>query len=110
MKIYLPKEINETECVRVIDKDTIRVYENKPIENEEIKYTDYYINSHYLENAGVEIATNDSITCINQENLTTSYYYRNDFNDILLIFFIMLFIVYFIFSKIIKVFFIGFRG
>lgn len=108
--IYLPIEITENQCAFVYDKDTIRVYDNKPIENESLNYTDYYINSHYLEKTGTETITNIVPTCLEQENLTTSYYYRNDFSEIIIIFFIIIFIVYFIFSKILKSFFIGFRG
>ena len=35
-------------CVEIIDKDTIRVFEDDTTSF----YTDYYINSHYLEKTG----------------------------------------------------------
>lgn len=108
MKIYLPKTINDNQCATVIDKDTIRVYEEKPVLNSDINYTDYYINSNYLSKVG-HATLEDVPDCLQTENFTTSYYYRNDFHNILIIFFILIFIVYFIFSKILHAFFLGFR-
>jgi len=109
MKIYLPIEITNNECAIVYDKDTIRVFEEIPTENSLIDYTDYYINSHYLTKEGSYNFLIEIPTCLSNENFTTAYYYRNDFDKILIIFFIILFIVYFIFGKILHAFFIGFK-
>lgn len=109
MKIYLPIEITSNQCPIVYDKDTIRVFEEIPTENTTINYTDYYINSNYLTKSGSYNFSTEIPTCINYENFTTAYYYRNDFDRILIIFFIILFIVYFIFGKILHSFFIGFK-
>lgn len=108
-KIYLPIELNENQCPIVYNKDTIRVFDKIPTENTSITYTDYYINSHYLSNTGIYEFLNELPTCIDLDNFTTSYYYRFDFDEILIIFFIILFIVYFIFGKILHSFFIGFK-
>ena len=82
MKIYVPN-LNY-ECYVVLDKDTIRSYENEPLENTDINYTDYFVNSHYLEKKGIETITTIPI-CIDKNNLTDSWYYRNDISDILII-------------------------
>lgn len=109
MKIYLPNELTENQCAFVYDKDTIRVFEEIPTENSTIDFTDYYINSNYLSKKGKYTFSTELPSCLNNTDFTTDYYYRNDFDRILIIFFIILFIVYYIFSKIIHSFFLGFR-
>ena len=82
MKIYVPDF--DYECYVVLDKDTIRAYDTVPILEETINYTDYYVNSHYLEKKGIE--TIETIpTCIDKNVLTDNWYYRNDLSDILII-------------------------
>ena len=51
MTIYLPS----TNYVCYVTRDngnTIRAYETMPNYNNSVRYTDYYINSHYLFNNG----------------------------------------------------------
>lgn len=92
--IYLPN-INYP-CYVIQDKDTIRAYHTQPYnpgynQSVAIAYTDYYINSHYLEKEGSQNFNYNTTlpTCINKNNLTNEFYYRNDFDSILIIFMII---------------------
>lgn len=112
--IYVPDL--SYECYVIKDANTIRAYKTKPYNpnrNDTINfdYRDYYLNSNYIYQDGTEQFSYYSTipTCHDKDNLTTDYYYRNDFDSILIILFIFLFIVYFIVKKIIRVFFLGFR-
>lgn len=107
-RIYLPLEITSEQCPIILNKDTIRVYDEIPSLNSTINYTDYYINSHYISKNGTEEITQIP-NCIDIENFTTTFYYRFDFHEILTIFIILVGIVYFIFSKLLHAFFIGFK-
>ena len=103
MKIYLPNYTSNN-CIVVRDKDTIRVYETTPQQNNNYyNYTDYYINSHYLTNTGSQQFNQYSTipTCRNQNEFTKEVFYRNDFADILLIFGIMCIFIFLIPTKII---------
>lgn len=88
MKIYVP-EYNNSSCVYLYDKDTIRV-----LDTNTMNYIDYYINSHYLSKNG-HLDVFDE-TCLSQSNLTSDFYYRNDLFEILGCFIIIaLFCFYF---------------
>lgn len=102
MKIYVPNYTNNS-CIVVRDKDTIRVYDNQPQYNQNVNYTDYYINSHYLTNTGVANYNNYNTlpVCRNRNEFTKEVFYRNDFNDILVIFMIMSIFIFLIPTKII---------
>lgn len=84
--LYVPD--NTYSCYVVYDRDTIRAYHTNPNYNSTIAYTDYYVNSHYMEREGSQTFSNYSTlpTCIDSLNLTTDFYYRNDLADILIIF------------------------
>ena len=90
--IYLPIEnVNDFACYSIYDKDTIRAYYTKPALDSSSNYVDFYINSHYLQKTGTQSwgQWNSSLpTCLSSDLITTDYYYRNDFPDILLIFII----------------------
>lgn len=90
--IYLPIDnLNDFACYSVIDKDTIRAYRSQPQLDSSSEYVDFYINSHYLQKTGIQSwgQWNSSLpTCLAADSITTDYYYRNDFADILLIFII----------------------
>lgn len=86
-KLYVPtKEYN---CYTVLDKDTIRAYHTAPYDDTTVNYTDYYVNSHYMERVGSQRFSYTTPVCLNKDLLTTDVYYRNDFDNILTIFFIM---------------------
>lgn len=88
--IYLPK--TDYPCYVIRDKDTIRAYHTTPTTNSTINYTDYYINSHYLENNGNQTFSQYTSlpTCIDKSLITDLPYYRNDISDILITFTFML--------------------
>lgn len=92
--IYVPN-INYA-CYVVQDMNTIRAYHSQPYnpsnnQSVGISYTDYYINSHYLTKDGTQNFNYNTTlpNCINKSNLTNEVYYRNDFDNILIIFTIM---------------------
>lgn len=102
--IYLPiDDFSTYSCYVVYNKDTIRAYKNNPIIGENF-YTDFYINSHYLQSNGFQNIT-DTIElplCISTDFLTNKPEYRNDFSHILFIILFFLIILYFaykIFSR-----------
>lgn len=109
-KIYVP-ELNNGNCVHIQSTDIIRVYESTPRANATINYKDYYIKSSYIYNEGSQNFTNYSTlpTCISSDRLTTEYAYRNDFADIIIIAFALIFMGYFFVSKIVRAIFVGWR-
>lgn len=100
-KVYLPT-YTSSNCIVIKDKDTIRVYDNFPVQDALVSYTDYYINSHYLENKGSELIEIVP-ECISSDKFTDDYHYRNDYSEILIITFILSIIVLYlplkVFSK-----------
>lgn len=96
MKIYVPSYSNNN-CLVVRDSNTIRVYQNQPTQNSNVNYTDYYINSSYLSNSGVQNFSQYSTipTCVSSSDITTNVYYRLDFDKISVITFILLLICFY---------------
>lgn len=104
--IYVPyNDINDFACYVVQSGDVIRAYKSMPAVNSTSLYTDFYINSHYIEKEGSQTWNNYSTNlpvCISIEKLTNNYAYRHDFADILIITLILVGSVWFLFSKLIK--------
>ena len=94
MKIYLPS--TNYACYVVRDSNTIRAYDTMPRQNTTVDYTDYYINSHYIFNNGTQQFTQYSTlpTCIGA-TITDNVFYRNDFDQIMIIFFLILMICFY---------------
>lgn len=90
MKIYVP-DLDNYKCFVVRDETTIRAYEEIPQRNRDINYRDYFYNSNYLYQDGVQSFGNYSVLpiCLDNSVLTTEVYYRNDFDSILIMFLIM---------------------
>lgn len=110
--IYLPEEITSTNCAYMYDKDTIRVYEEIPVNNRTIDYTDYFINSHYLKRTGTTTFNNYSTInydCLDYQDFTTTVAYRNDFPNILIMFLCLVIPVWILLSKLLKTFLFGRR-
>lgn len=101
-KIYIP-QINENQCAYVLDSETIRVLDSNNL-NENVNYTDYFINSHYISKSGSILLT-ESVDCIRQDIITSDFYYRNDLSDILICFLIILFICFYFPTRIMARFF-----
>lgn len=95
MKIYVPD--SSKSCYVVRDKDTIRAYNTIPTYNSTINYTDYYINSHYIDTTGSQTFSQYTTlpSCINSNNITDNVFYRNDIDSILIITFILLLICFY---------------
>lgn len=89
-KIYVPDKENY-KCFVVRSEDVIRAYEYIPTKNSEVNYRDYYYNSNYLYNDGVQSFSQYATlpTCLDNNNVTTNVYYRNDLPDILIIFMVL---------------------
>lgn len=86
-KIYIP-DLTNYKCFVVRNDSTIRAYKEIPTYNSDVDYRDYFYNSNYLYQDGVQTFSNYSTLpiCLDNNNLTTDYYYRNDFPSILLMF------------------------
>ena len=93
--IYIP-EYNSGNCAYIYNSDIIRVYESQPRNNTTINYKDYYIKSSYIYNEGSTSFSSYTTlpVCINSDRITTEIYYRNDFDNILIIFFLLSFICF----------------
>lgn len=106
--IYVPND--SYQCYVIYNADTIRAYKTQPYASSETDYIDYYVNSHYMYKEGTQrFNTNFNVECISKDRITTDYYYRNDFDSILIIFMCILSFCYFVISKMIGAFFKGFR-
>ncbi len=96
MKIYVPDTTNY-KCFYIRSDGVIRAYKEIPQNNREVAYRDYYINSNYIYTDGYQSFSNYSTlpVCLDEETITTDFYYRNDIADILIIFVILaIFIIY----------------
>ena len=87
--IYVP-DLNY-KCYVVRDTNTIRAYSQVPQNNKDISYRDYYINSNYLYQDGTQSFSSYTTLpiCLDDSKLTDAVYYRNDFDQILVIFLIL---------------------
>lgn len=88
--IYVP-DLENYKCFVVRNESTIRAYKNIPVNNSDVAYRDYFYNSNYLYQDGVQSFGSYSTLpiCLDNSNLTNNVYYRNDFDSILIIFLIM---------------------
>lgn len=95
--IYVP-DLENYDCYVVQSENTLRAYEDIPQPNTTIRYRDYYLNSSYIYRDGKQTfsnyATNIPI-CLSDNVLTDSVYYRNDFDSIMVITFILLIICFY---------------
>lgn len=103
-KVYVPSyELGQ--CVEIIDKDTIRVYDT--YDQDVNRYTDYYVNSHYLWKRGIHGIVD--VNCLDQQYITTTPIYRNDIMDIFVVGLLFIGVGWFLIAKLIKTFFLGWR-
>lgn len=104
MKIYVPENNSFSSCYVVNSANTIRAYSQRPTQNSIISYRDYYYNGHYIYSDGVQTFSQYSTlpTCLQNSDITHDVYYRNDFDSIIIIFFILLIICFYFPYKIIS--------
>ena len=105
-KIYVPDL--SYKCFVVRNDSTIRAYKEIPRNNSDIEYRDYYYNSNYLFQDGIQSFSNYTIlpVCLDTNLLTNDFYYRNDFPNILIMFLILSILCFYIpvkvFSRLIR--------
>lgn len=95
--IYLPESTTYNKCYVVQNEQVIRAYDTIPSNNTSYKYRDYYINSNYIYKDGSGNWSQYSTlpVCLDNSLITTDFYYRLDFPNILFIFLVFsIFIVY----------------
>lgn len=95
-KVYVPS-YSANNCAYIYSSDIIRVYDSQPQNGRTVAYTDYYIKSSYISNTGSTTFNQYSTlpTCISSSNITTDYWYRIDFDKILIILFIILILCFY---------------
>lgn len=104
-KVFVP-DLTNYQCF-VMNADYIRAYRQIPTYNSTIDYTDYYFKNNYYERTGQQTFSNytNLPSCINSNELTDNFYYRYDFDKILIIFLIAAIIIIYLPIKILFRFF-----
>lgn len=95
---YLPK-IESQNCIIVdnLNNGYIRVYDRTPSSNSTIGYIDYFIDKDYITRTGTQSFSNYNynLNCQSHSDFTTEFYYRIDFDKIMVIFVLLaIFVVY----------------
>lgn len=98
MAIYVPN-YNNNKCVVLQNSTTIRVYETRPSYNSTVSYTDYYFTSNYYFNTGTQTFSNYTTLPTCRTDITTNFYYRYDFDKIMIIFIIIVILCYYLAFK-----------
>lgn len=105
--IYVP-DVENYKCFVVQNEEVIRAYESLPKNNSVVDYRDYYINSSYIYKDGQQQFSNYATlpTCLAENVVTDSIYYRNDLPSIFIIFltlaFVCLYCPYRIFNRLFR--------
>lgn len=88
--IYVPNKENY-ECFVVENEDVIRAYTEIPENGSVVTYRDFYINSNYIYLDGSQEFSEYTTlpVCLDNTNISSDVYYRNDFDKILVIFLIL---------------------
>lgn len=102
--IYSPISLeNNNMCFEYQDSVILRVYDTINL-NDYNNYTDYNTSNHYSSYRG-KVYLTETPVCINHDDLTHDFYYRNDLSHILIIFFILSFFIFYIPYKLIMRFY-----
>lgn len=96
--VYVPS-YNSSNCVVIQSSDIIRVYQSRPTTNSTINYTDYYYRSNYYSNTGTQTFSSYSTIPTCRNDITTNYYYRYDFDKIIVIFMCIVVLCYYMAFK-----------
>ena len=111
MKIFMPNDTTYNKCYVVQSEGVIRGYDRVPQLSTSYNYRDYYINSDYIYRDGVgqwsQYATLP--VCLDSDVITNDFYYRTDFDSILVIFLIMCIFIFLVPFKIFTRFFRRFQ-
>lgn len=105
-KIYVP-DLSSYKCIYMYQNNVLRAYKSIPKNNTDVDYTDFFIENHYLYREGKQTFSNYSTlpNCFPNDVLTNDFYYRTDFADILLIFFIFAICILYVPIKVVFRFF-----
>lgn len=108
--IYIPNKDNY-KCFVVQSEEVIRAYEQTPVYNSNVNYTDYYIRSDYIYRQGTQSFGNYTTlpTCLPDSVVTDNFYYRLDIDKILVIFIILAIVCFYAPIKIVLRFFRRFQ-
>lgn len=103
--IYVPD--TRYACYVVQGEGVIRAYEQMPQYNTTVYYRDYYINSDYIYRDGSQqFSTYTNLpVCLDTAVISNDYYYRTDFDKILVITLIMAIFIVLIPLKVVSRFF-----
>lgn len=103
-KIYVPKDTTYNKCYIVQSEGIIRGYNKAPAYSTDYSYRDYYINSDYIYKDGSGSWGSSSYyglpVCLSEEAITNEEFYRVDYYQSLLIFFIWFIFVILIPTKV----------
>lgn len=108
--IYVPEK-ESYKCYVVQNENVIRAYKEVPQYNMTISYRDYYINSDYIyKDSTTNFGSYSTLpVCLDNNIITSDYYYRLDFYKVLITLFIMSFFIIYIPYKVLLHFFRRFR-
>lgn len=106
--IYVP-EYESYNCAYLNSSNILRVYDSVPIQGRTIDYREYAIDNHYVYRDGSTTFSNYSTlpVCLDDDVITTNFYYRTDISDIVFLFISFIGINYILISKLVKLFFRG---
>lgn len=107
MRIYVPNDTTYNKCYVLQNENVIRGYDRIPSNNTNYNYRDYYIHSDYIykDGSGNWSQYTTLPTCLPNSDITNDFYYRVDFDKILVIFFILLiFCFYFPYRLVSRIF------
>ena len=93
----MPDDSTYNKCYVVQSEGVIRGYDRVPTNNISYSYRDYYINSNYIYREGTGQWSQYSTlpVCLDNDIITSNFYYRNDFDSICLVFLIFsIFVIY----------------
>lgn len=104
--VFVPfDDLSNNYCVTYNDDGSVLYYfDREQISNDVITGKKVFVNNHY--NIIDSTFENIKINCINNDNLTNNWFYRNDLPDVLISFFFMISfffcIPFILFSRIFK--------
>lgn len=102
--IYVPENSTYNKCYVIQNEDTIRAYDRTPNFNTTYNYRDYFIHSDYIyrDGSGTWGQYTTLPLCITETDITHSDFYRVDYVNSLLIFFIFFIFTFLIPFKIFR--------
>lgn len=90
-------------CVVVQSNGVLRAYRQMPANNRTVDYVDFYLNSDYMSRNGQQqFSSNTTLpSCLAQSEMTNNFMYRIDFHNIVLLFTLLAFMMFYLPAKLI---------